>query len=264
MLLHIMDFAQEIDAFFKSRGLERGEDVVTVALDARTPGEAIAQHQRLEAMAGSVMFILEDRWNSQREMMEARLLAHHRTFAQVYARNCEVRRIDKPMAASFLAQHHSYGDASCKYRYGLFAKRLTGEKGERIPDGTMVAVAEFSSARNWKKGEKNIRSCEWVRYASLPGIRVEGGMGKMLKHFIEEVKPDDVMSYADLEWSDGSVYRQLGFAMESVKSAVMFRVDDRDWTRTPVKEWEDMAPEEHIRWYLNFGSVKYRLKLIDY
>ena len=90
-------------------------------------------------------------------------------------------------------------------------------RGEDIPSGTLVAVAGFSAPRVWRKGEREIRSCEWIRYASLEGVGVDGGMGKLLKAFIEDVKPDDVMSYADASWSDGGVYRKLGFLEEEPK-----------------------------------------------
>ena len=59
-------------------------------------------------------------------MMQARLLAHLEFFEQAYARNCEVRRIEKSEAEAFLKENHSYGYAACKYRYGLFLKRHTG------------------------------------------------------------------------------------------------------------------------------------------
>ena len=44
------------------------------------------------------------------------------------------------------------------------------------------------------------------------GQGIAGGMGKLLSRFIADVEPDDIMSYADIEWSDGGVYRHLGFA----------------------------------------------------
>ena len=83
--------------------------------------------------------------------------------------------------------------------------------------GTMVAVAGFSAPRIWRKGEREVRSCEWIRYASLEGVGVDGGMGKLLKAFIDDVRPDDVMSYADASWSVGGVYRKLGFTEEEPK-----------------------------------------------
>ncbi len=51
----------------------------------------------------------------------------------------------------------------------------------------------------------------------MEGVGVDGGMGKLLKAFIEDVGPDDVMSYADASWSDGDVYRKLGFTQEDDK-----------------------------------------------
>lgn len=260
-------FVQEIDSFLLSHGIVRDGYVIPVPVDALTPEQAVEAQKQLSHAAGSSIFVTQDRWMTQRPVLEARLLAHHGIFRQVYARNCDVRRIDKPTAASFLAGTHSYADASCKYRYGLFLKRSTGEKGEgNIAAGTLVAVSEFSSARNWKKGDRTIRSFEWVRYASLPGIRVVGGMGKILKHFISEIGPDDIMSYADLEWSDGEAYRQLGFVCEGRKDPVLFRIDTDSWTRTPLRPGDELSAEspDNCRWFMNWGSLKYRLKLVDY
>lgn len=208
------------------------------------------------------LIITEDRWNSQQKMMHSRLLAHLQIFTQIYARNCEIRKIDKKTAADFLAAHHSYGDAACRYRYGLFLKRYTGHTSslaiDRPQAGELVAVATFSNGRKWIKGDKTIRSHEWTRYASLPGVRLSGGMGKLLQAFIEEVKPDDIMTYADLEWSEGKVYEQLGFTLEGVKYPVTFVVDD-EWRRFPIKS--GMTGSRFMR---NLGSNKYRLKLTDY
>jgi len=144
-------------------------------------------------------------------------------FHSIFARNCEVLRISKPLAEEFLDRNHLYGYAEAKYCYGLFVKRYSGE--EMAPDaphpypvGTLVAVATFSNARHWNKDDRNWRSCQWIRYASLPEIRVIGGMGKLLSHFIDEVKPDDVMSYAPAEHFSGEVYETLGFVREGVKT----------------------------------------------
>ena len=82
----------------------------------------------------------------------------------------------------------------------------------------------------------------------------------MLKAFIEEVKPDDIMSYADLEWSEGEAYGNLGFIQEAGKGPVMFCIDSGTWERTPVKP----GIMEGNLYFRNFGSNKYRLKLTDY
>jgi hypothetical protein len=133
---------------------------------------------------------------------------------RIYARNCTVRKISRDIAAPFLGANHLLGNTKCRYIYGLFVEKAPTED---YPVGTMVAVAGFSNARKWKKGDREIASFEWVRYASIKGLGVDGGMGKTLKAFIEDVHPDDVMSYADASWSDGDVYRKLGFTEEEAK-----------------------------------------------
>ena len=239
--------------------------------DAGEQAQRVAELLRKFSAEGHrPIIITEDRWRRQSEMMRARVLAHLEVFTPMFARNCEVRKIDKETAAAFLNENHSYGDAACRYRYGLYLKRYTGKRVEisrqarndsgytPVKPGTLVAVATFSNARKWIKGDKTIRSYEWTRYASLPGVRINGGMGKMLKAFIKDVQPDDIMSYADLEWSEGAVYEQLGFNLEGQKAPVVFSVDGQ-WRRFPVK-----PGMTEVRFLQNLGSNKYRLKLTEY
>lgn len=241
--------------------------------------EASYAIRMITSESGHPLIITEDRWKRQRKMMEARLLAHLELFSQAYARNCEVRRIDKAEAKAFLAGNHSYGYAACRYCYGLFLKRHTGHIAEETSGsshiGKMIAVATFSNARKWMKDGKEIRSYEWTRYASLPEMRVSGGMGKLLKAFINEVHPDDIMSYADLEWSEGEVYRALGFEAEMEKEAVDFVIDRKTWERSPIRSGmtegrsgtagaDVIAGLTGNLFFRNLGSRKFRMKLTDY
>lgn len=265
-----MDFLTDFRQFISANGLDGRRDIVPVPVTAGSPEQAAAVCRELQSLAGKVMFVAEDRWRSAGGMMRMRILAHCGRFRQVYARNCSVRRIDRAMAAAFLAEAHSYGDALSRFRYGLFVERATGEKGSLPvpPDGSkdypgplvgdLVAVAEFSKARRRVIDGESVRTFEWVRYASLPGIRVEGGMGKVLAAFVSEAGPEDVMSYADLEWSDGRAYRELGFRCETQREPVTFAVDPLTWRRTALKYVPDTSG---MLFFRNFGSFKYRLKL---
>lgn len=236
---------------------------------ARLSEEAYAAAISISEDQGYPLIVTEDRWRSGKDMMRARMLAHLEVFSQAFARNCEVRRIEKAEARTFLLANHSYGYAESRYCYGLFLKRHTGHlaSSETVP-GTLIAAAAFSNARKWIKAGKEIRSYEWTRFASLPQMRISGGMGKMLKAFIDDVHPDDIMSYADLEWSEGKVYETLGFKLEGHKDPVLFTVDARTWTRSPVKpgmtDGAVIAGQAGNLYFRNFGSGKYRLKLTDY
>lgn len=278
--------------------------ILPLEISAGTLEEAVKESLRaheavrsIRTLEGYPIIIPEDRWKRQRPMMEARLLAHMEVFSQAYARNCEVRRIDKETAQRFLNDNHSYGYAACKYRYGLFLKRHTGHVAREIEEerflgcarndnrsdrndnrsdrgdivGTLIAVATFSNARKWIKDGKEIRSYEWTRYASVPELRVSGGMGKLLKAFIKEVQPDDIMSYADLEWSEGKVYEALGFSEERPKDPVSFEIDPETWERRAIMRCQSEQGTTQVEqntagklFYTNFGSRKLRLKLTDY
>lgn len=147
--------------------------------------------------------------------MSVNFTVSEKVFTSVYARNCEVRRIDRAVAAAFLEAYHALGDTRSRYCYGVYVLH-EGHSG--IPEGTLVAVGTFSSARRWMKDGREVRSYEWVRYASLSDVRVIGGMGKILDTFVNEVHPDDVMSYADASWSNGDAYKKLGFTQEESKT----------------------------------------------
>lgn len=224
------------------------------------------------------MVVPGDLWRRRSTMMRSRVLAHCGIFDRVFARNCEVHRIDRPQANAFMDANHSYGAAACRHCYGLFTVRRTDSKAygaaRIIGPGTLVAAAEFSNARRWQKDEREIRSYEWVRYASLPEVRINGGMGKILQKFIYDVNPDDIMSYADLEWSDGEAYRRLGFVTDGSKAPVLFAIDPATDTRQPLEgrklapspaedektSYQGSFPGNRIVYYQNFGSIKYRLQ----
>lgn len=152
----------------------------------------------------------------------------------IFARNCRVERIGKQSADAFTAANHRLGSTGGRYRYALVLKRSTGAaEDSSLPAGTIVAVAVFSNARRWRRPEGTHSSYEWIRYCSLSGYRVTGGMSRLLHHFIEEVQPDDVMSYADPSGPDGgAAYATLGFHAEAVvlragRRLVKYRLDTK-------------------------------------
>ncbi len=256
---------------------KQNHTILPLGIEAGSVEEASCLHENTKEAIRNItsqyseypLIVTEDRWHLQPEAMQKRILAHLEIFSPIYARNCEIRRIDKAVAKEFLEANHSYGHAACRYCYGMYLKRHTGHIAQQSAahdPGTLVAVATFSNARKWAKGDKIIRSYEWTRYASLPDVRLSGGMGRMLKTFIKEVQPDDIMSYADLEWSAGDVYRQLGFELEGQKAPVLFTIDTGTWRRAPVKSGAgDAGALSSVETYFqNFGSNKFRLKLTNY
>lgn len=214
------------------------------------------------------------------------------TSRTVFARNCDVRRIDRKTADAFLDANHIYGSASCRDCYGLFRRRATGasEKAAFLSEssagtvhtvhaveneptaGELVAVATFSNARRWEKQGRIVSSYEWVRYASLKDTRVVGGMGKLLKAFIDDRHPDDIMTYAistaapgrelrDGVESEGNVYRKLGFREES-RRTFPSRLPAN--TAAAASATHPAASSSHTSTSRLSTSIKFRLKLTDW
>jgi hypothetical protein len=64
------------------------------------------------------------------------------------------------------------------------------------------------------EGRKKMEEGGWnlSRFCNKIGTSVIGGASKLLKYFIKNYNPIRVVSYADKDWSVGSLYYQLGFS----------------------------------------------------
>jgi hypothetical protein len=126
----------------------------------------------------------------------------------------------------------------------------------------MIAAAAFSGMRLIHQKETNNysntpmhRSAEWIRYSSLPHITVTGGMSKLLSSFVAENHPDDVMSYANKDWSEGSAYNQLGFIKVGEVPIQSYWLDPQTFKRFPKKRHPNPLP--HWKEIFSLGSAKY-------
>lgn len=250
-----MDFAQSFREFLSQEGICCRCEGNSFIFDndlriALVPlgGEAVPEE--------GAIHLFEDRWRCRPELVKARVLAHLGRQRSIFARKCKVVKLGAEEAAAFLDANHIYGSAKCKFRYGL-----------RYGD-ELVAVSTFSAPRpitREKAGEEClVDSYEWVRFASLPQCRIVGGMGRLLKAFEEDVHPEDIMSYADREWSEGAVYKRLGFKKTGEVAPVDFVVDTTTWERISCKKIEsdrsfrDLNKDDSRFVPLrNLGSVKY-------
>jgi hypothetical protein len=57
----------------------------------------------------------------------------------------------------------------------------------------------------------NLNEYELVRFCNKLNTTVIGGASKLFKTFLEEQKPNTVLSYCDLSWGTGQLYENLGF-----------------------------------------------------
>ena len=208
------------------------------------------------------VILWEDVWRSKIDIVKSRIASLLGISKTIPARLTRAGRVDKKLAHEFLDRNHMQGNPSSKFRYGLFLPRRYFRV---LPDGfpspsldstdLLVAVATFSAPRIFSHDDRPHRSYELIRFANLLDITVVGGFDKLIKYFINDIKPDDIMTYADLEWSDGMSYQKLGFHYVSDKEPMEIFLDTNTLTRSSLKNG---SPDDiNLVKVVNAGSRKF-------
>lgn len=248
-------YLHEIDLGTYARWLDQGHDP-TFFFQNLT--------EQLATAGQRVVHLWEDVSRQKPDIVASRLAALRGESIRVPGRLTQVRRIDKATAMAFLANHHLQVALPGKIRYGLFlpsryyrvlptppgrgttlTPSLRGG-GRAVPrpggvdDELLLAVATFAQPRQMMRteataghtAEKPHRSAELLRFANRVGFTVVGGLDKLLTTYLRNHPADDLMTYADRDWSDGASYRTLGF----------------DWIKDipPQRFW--VHPDECIRY----------------
>lgn len=206
----------------------------------------------------------EDLWYTKPQIVKSRIAAQLGLSERIPARLTQVRRLDRPITLKFLQENHLQDAVLSKFKYGLFLPKKHYRVLENPPDADelLVAAGTFAHPRQFVREGLPHRSFELVRFANLLNTTVVGGLDKLLSHFIKQHQPDDLMTYADLEWSDGHSYQKLGFESVSDTSPQVFWVDPRSMqryhpNRLPNGMTEQSALEQGFVAVCNAGSRKF-------
>jgi hypothetical protein len=112
----------------------------------------------------------------------------------IYARKCIIEQITTQEGQAFLDMCHIQGNAKARIYYGLFYQN------------ELVGVMSFSKSRFSKKHQ-----WELLRFSTGLNINVVGGASRLLKRFIQQHNPDNIVSYCDVRWGTGKLYEKLNF-----------------------------------------------------
>ena len=222
---------------------------------------------RINTQNQRIIHLWEDVYLSKTDLVKSRILTMLGNFTRLHARHCFIERIDKLTADNFLKINHLQGSVKAKFKYGLFLKPQYVERfigrivyedtdngNSKITVPLLIAVATFSGGRTMKIGNRaDTRSFELIRFATLQGYVVVGGMNKLLKAFIIEHQPDDIMSYADRDWSDGRSYDKLGFTKNENNLPQSFYINLKTLERSSIS----LPLEDEYLKIFNTGSIKY-------
>lgn len=134
----------------------------------------------------------------------------------IYARNCQIRLLEKSITDEFLNSFHFQGTCLGQtISLGLFY------------NDQLVQVMTFGKPRYNKKFEY-----ELLRLCTFPTYKVVGGAQKLFKYFIKQYNPESIISYCDNSKFTGDVYTKLG--MIKTKEGI------------PTRHWYNYKLNYHI------------------
>ena len=188
-----------------------------------------------------LIHLWEDVWLSKPDQVVARIKSLLGQNIRIHGRKTKAAKITKPVADAFLIENHLQGPVSSRYKIGLF------EKDE------LVAVATFSALRKMNHTE-NYKSAELIRFAVKAGHSITGGLSKLITYFAETYKPNDLMTYADCDWSAGEAYLTLGFIQTAMLEPQIYILDEN--LNRQLKKDNQLSATE----VFNTGSLKFILK----
>ena len=112
---------------------------------------------------------------------------------KIPARKCQIKELKYKEVRNFLDENHLQGACTSKINLGLFY------------NDELVEVMTFSKPRFNRNYD-----FELLRLCTKKYISVIGGASKLFKYFTSK-NPGSIISYANRRFSNGNIYRQLGF-----------------------------------------------------
>jgi len=159
-----------------------------------------------EKLGYMLIHIFEDEWIYKKEIVKSRIkqIMSISDSIKIYARNCYIKEISNKEKNNFLDKYHIQGIDISKISLGAFY------------NNQLVSVMTFSRG-NIAKGSKSEEGVwELNRFCSDYQYHVIGIASKLLTYFKRNYQWKKIFSYADRRWSDGNLYKKLGFKLEKV------------------------------------------------
>jgi hypothetical protein len=143
-----------------------------------------------------IIHIWEDDFDYKRNIVNSQIRnILNKTENKIFARKCMV--IEMTSVNDFLEKNHIQGGVRSVIKLGLYH------------NSELISVITFDHF----EGRKKMTDNEWnlSRFCNKINYSVVGGASKLLHYFTNKYNPSRIISYADRDWSIGSLYQSLEF-----------------------------------------------------
>jgi hypothetical protein len=180
-----------------------------------------------------LIFIWFDLWHSKQEVILSKVTHLLGLSKKLHARKTKVELVNKSDCELFFAKNHLNQPVIGYKRIGLSI------------DNELVALASFAKRRKFRDGSY---SAELLQFATQNNHHINGGLSKVIKHFIKNHPIDSLMTYIDLDWSTGEKFEKIGFEMDTKRESVNFNLNTETKQRRVIQN--NSSP------IFNTGSLK--------
>jgi hypothetical protein len=147
-----------------------------------------------------LIHIFEDEWLFKREIVKSRLLnILGLTQNKIYGRKTQIKEVSVKDSRKFLNDNHIQGNINSSIKIGLYY------------EDELVSLMTFGGLRKLMGSKSEEGVYELYRFCNKLNTNIIGGADKLLKYFIKTHQPKQIISYADRRWSQGDLYKKLGF-----------------------------------------------------
>jgi len=146
---------------------------------------------------------------------------------KIYARKCKIKELNNEEYNNFIDTYHLQGHKSASVRLGLFYR------------DELVSVMSFNKHPKY----------EWeiTRFASKLNTIIVGGASKLFKYFNKNYEPCKILTYADRRYSNGNLYKKLGFKLcGSTKPNYFYIKNNKIFSRQQFQKHKLKKKLEHF------------------
>ncbi|AEA86403.1 homing endonuclease [Campylobacter phage NCTC12673] len=154
----------------------------------------------------NLLHIFESSWEANKHIWMSIINNKLGKSEKIMARKCVIKNVSKYDERLFLENNHLQGFAGSSICYGLYF------------NNELVCLMSFGKPRFTNKYD-----WELIRLCTKMGLNIIGGASKLLSCFHKN-HPGSLISYSDRLYSDGSVYKQLGFEFSHYSAPGYFYV----------------------------------------
>jgi len=185
-----------------------------------------------------LIHIYEDDWIYKQDIIKSMILNKLGKLSnKIYARKTKIKEItDNKLVREFLDKNHIQGYIRSSIKVGLFY------------EDELVSLMIFIKRKN---------NYELLRFCNKLNTNVIDGSNKLFKFFIKNYNPKIIITYADRSWSQGNLYKQLGFKSDGKTQSNYYYIVDRKRNYRNNETEHQIMLDKKIYRIFDSGNLKF-------